>query len=93
MNPCVTENVERQRFELQCDGAIAFIDYERVGKLWLLTHAEVPAPLRGRGLAAQLTAGALELVRARGERVQARCSYVSDFIARNAQYQDLLATR
>jgi hypothetical protein len=93
MNACVTDNVERQRFELASDGAVAFLAYQRVGALWLLTHAEVPAALRGRGLAAQLTAGALELVRARGERVQAQCSYVADFIARNPQYQDLLATR
>ncbi|MGH8232361.1 MAG: GNAT family N-acetyltransferase [Steroidobacteraceae bacterium] len=92
MNSVVTDNVELQRFELKRDGAVAFINYQHVGTLWLLTHAEVPAALRGRGLAAELTAGALELVRARGERVQSGCSYVSDFIARNAQYQDLLST-
>ncbi|HEY1724018.1 MAG TPA: GNAT family N-acetyltransferase [Steroidobacteraceae bacterium] len=91
MSNTVTDNVERQRFELARDGAIAFIDYQHVGTLWLLTHAEVPVALRGRGLAAELTAGALDLVRARGERVEARCSYVADFIARNAPFQDLLA--
>ena len=39
----------------------------------------------------QLTAGALQLVRAQGGRVVARCPYVAQFIAHNAQYQDLLA--
>jgi predicted GNAT family acetyltransferase len=51
----------------------------------------VPPLLRRRGVAAQLTAGALELVRAQGGSVEARCAYVAQFIARNPQFQDLLA--
>ena len=37
-----------------------------------------------------LIAGALQLVRAQGGSVEARCPYVAQFIARNPQYQDLL---
>jgi len=87
----VTDNPSRSRYELALQGSVAFIDYQRIGERTLLTHAEVPPALRGRGVGAQLTAGALELVRARGGIVVARCPYVAQFIARNAQYQDLLA--
>ena len=91
MTGTVTDNPARSRYELALEGGIAFIDYRRIGKLRVLTHAEVPPALRRRGIGAQLTAGALQLVRAQGESVQARCSYVAHFIARNVQYQDLLA--
>ena len=91
MTNAVTDNPARSRYELAIEGSIAFIDYQRVGKLCVLRHAEVPPALRARGVAAVLTAGALDLVRRQGETVEARCSYVADFIARNVQYQDLLA--
>ena len=91
MTHAVTDNPARSRYELALEGSIAFIDYQRIGKLRVLTHAEVPPALRDRGVGAALTAGALELVREQGDSVEARCSYVAQFIARNAQYQDLLA--
>jgi uncharacterized protein len=87
----VTDNPAHSRFELALSGSVAFIDYQRTGTHYVLTHAEVPATLRGRGIGTQLTAGALQLVRAQGGRVVARCPYVAQFIAHNAQYQDLLA--
>jgi predicted GNAT family acetyltransferase len=91
MSDVVTDNPARSRYELALEGGIAFIDYQRIGGLFVLTHAEVPPALRGRGIGGRLTAGALELVRAQGGRVEARCPYVAQFIAGNAQYQDLLA--
>jgi uncharacterized protein len=87
----VTDNPALSRFELALSGSVAFIDYQRTGTRYVLTHAEVPATLRGRGIGAQLTAAALQLVRAHGGSVVARCPYVAQFIAHNAQYQDLLA--
>jgi predicted GNAT family acetyltransferase len=87
----VTDNAAHSRFELALAGSVAFIDYQRAGTRYVLTHAEVPSALRGRGIGAQLTAGALQLVRAQGGSVVARCPYVAQFIAHNAQYQPLLA--
>ncbi len=92
MSALVIDNPARSRYELALEGGIAFIDYQRIGGRVVLLHAEVPPARRGQGVGKQLTAGALELVRARGERVQARCPYVAQFIARNAQYHDLLAS-
>jgi len=87
----VIDHPARRRYELALEGGTAFIDYQRSGRRVLLMHAEVPPALRRQGIGARLTAGALELVRAHGECVEARCAYVARFIARNAQYQDLLA--
>jgi uncharacterized protein len=91
MSNAVSDNAQRSRYELTIEGDFAFIDYRRVGNKRVLLHAEVPAALRGRGIGAELVAGALELVRAQGENVEARCPYVAQFIARNPQFQDLLA--
>jgi predicted GNAT family acetyltransferase len=87
----VIDDPVHSRFELALSASVAFIDYQRSGTRYVLTHAEVPATLRRRGIGAQLTAGALQLVRAQGGSVVARCPYVAQFIAHNAQYQDLLA--
>jgi predicted GNAT family acetyltransferase len=89
----VQDNAAESRYELELDGGIAFIDYTVSGPVRTLTHAEVPVALRGGGVAARLTAGALELARSQGLQVIPRCSYVVSFMERHPEYQDLLARR
>lgn len=86
----VSDHPARSRFELLLQDSVAFIQYQRVGERYVLLHAEVPPALRGRGIGAQLTSGALELVRAGCGTVEPRCPYVARFIAQHVQYQDLL---
>jgi predicted GNAT family acetyltransferase len=88
-NP-VIDNAARSRYELPLDGGVAFVNYQQAGNVRMLTHSEVPAALRGRGIGAELVAGALQLAREQGVRVKPRCSYVVRFMERNPQYQDLL---
>jgi hypothetical protein len=76
---------------MKLDGGMAFIDYTVAGNVRTLTHAEVPVALRGGGVAARLTSGALDLVRSQGIKVVPRCPYVVNFIDRHPQYQDLLS--
>ena len=90
MNRTVQDNAQHSRYELELEGGTAFIDYRRQGKVRILTHAEVPPAFRGQGVAERLTAGALELVRAQGEKVVPRCPYVALFIRRHPQFQDLV---
>jgi predicted GNAT family acetyltransferase len=94
----VRDNPERQRFELALGAqGVAFINYRTrpaaadAPCVRVLTHAEVPPALRGAGVGARLTRGALELMRARGERAIALCPYVVDFILRHPEYTDVLA--
>lgn len=96
--PGVLDNAARARFELLLEGdAIAFIDYRDqavapgAARVRVLTHAEVPHALRGRGIGARLARGALDLIRARGERLVPRCPFIVDFLRRNPEYLDLLA--
>jgi predicted GNAT family acetyltransferase len=90
-NERVVDNREQRRYELKLEGGTAFIDYTDQGNIRTLTHAEVPLPLRGGGIAGKLTQGALDLARADGIKVVPRCPYVAAFIDRHPQYQDLLS--
>lgn len=87
----VHDNTARHRFELDVEGATAFIDYRRKGDVVTMTHAEVPDALAGKGIGSRLARGALDLVRARGEKIVPRCSFIASFVQKHAEYQNLLS--
>lgn len=87
----VRDDSARQRYELETGDAVAFIDYRRDGRIVTMTHAEVPAALRGGGVGSALVKGALALVRARGEKVVPLCSFVELYMRRHPEVHDLLA--
>lgn len=91
MSNLVHDNPARQRFELQAQGSVAFIDYRRDGNVVALTYAEVPHALRGGGIGSTLVRGTLLLARERGDRVIPVCSFVAAYVARHAEFRDLLA--
>lgn len=91
MTETVTDNRALERYELDTAGGLAFIDYRRTGAVVTLVHAEVPAALQGHGLGSRLVRGALDLVRAAGEKVVPRCPFVVDYVNRHCEVQDLLA--
>ena len=91
MTDTVRDDPARRRFELEVDGQLAFVDYRRDGSKLLLTHAEVPAALRGGGVGSALVKGTLALVRERGEKVVPLCSFVAHYMQRHPEVHDLLA--
>src|SRR5690348_5839105 len=91
MADSVRDDSERQRYELQVEDAVAFIDYMRDGRNVIMTHAEVPPALRGGGIGSALVKGTLALVRERGEKVVPLCPFVAQYMRRHPETQDLLA--
>ena len=87
----VRDNLARERYELDVDGGVAFIDYDRKGGVVTLLHTEVPPASQGRGIGSELVRGALELVREQGEKVVPRCPFVAHYVRKHADVQDLLA--
>ena len=85
----VRDDKTRSRFELELEGAVAFADYRLAEKRVIITHTETPPALRGRGIASQLVKGALDLIRADGNKVIAGCSFVVDYLDQHPQYADL----
>ena len=87
----VTRNDTRHRFEATVDGQTAVLTYRESGDRVTLIHTEVPAELRGRGLADALARSALDDARRRGLRVRALCPFVQAFMNRHPEYADLAA--
>ena len=88
-NP-VRDNTELQRFEMDVDGDVAIAKYRLSPGVVAITHTEVPEALNGRGYGSAMVRGALDLIRARAQKVRPACPFVSWFIRNNPEYQDLL---
>jgi predicted GNAT family acetyltransferase len=88
----VTRNEEAQRFEIHVDGFRALLTYRRFPDRIVLEHTEVPEPIESHGLAAKLARFALDFARTNHLRVVSLCSYVSSFIRKHAEYQDLVSS-
>jgi predicted GNAT family acetyltransferase len=84
---------EQSRYELRLDGElVGFCDYApRRGRL-VFSHVEVRPELRGRGLGSRVVRSALLDVRARGALVEPQCPFVVAFLARNAEFADVMFT-
>lgn len=77
---------------MQLDGQLAECVYRLQGDVLALVHTEVPVARQGMGLAAQLVKAALACARERGLKVRPRCSYVTSYMRRHPETQDLLET-
>jgi predicted GNAT family acetyltransferase len=91
MTDQVLDNAADSRYEMKLEGGTAFIDYTVSGNVRTLTHAEVPGALRGGGVGARLTGGALQLARSQGIKVVPRCPYIVTFMQGHPEFNDLLA--
>ncbi len=87
----VRDNPKEHRFELVVDGVTAFAEYKRAPGRITFVHTVVPDSLGGRGVGSALARGALELVRATGEKVVAECPFIAGFIRKHEAYRSLLA--
>jgi uncharacterized protein len=86
----VRNNTELDRFELEVDGHLAVAYYRPSPGLITFTHTEVPPELGGRGVGSTLVKGALEMARAQGLKVASRCPFVSAYLGKHPEYNDLL---
>ncbi|MGB9058330.1 MAG: GNAT family N-acetyltransferase [Pseudolabrys sp.] len=91
MTSNVRDNTERNRFELDADGHIAFSNYKRADGVLTILHTEVPKALEGRGIGSALIRGVLDTARRQGLKVITVCPFAKSYIERHPEYADLLA--
>jgi hypothetical protein len=84
-------SVSRNRFELEEDGEVAYLEFEVDGSGWMtLWHTEVPPALRGRGVAGTLARTALDYARDNSLKVDVICPLVANFIEKNPEFRNLV---
>jgi uncharacterized protein len=86
----VRDNPALNRFELDVEGGVAVAYYRAAPGRITITHTEVPTALRGRGIGSILVGGALELARAQGLKVASGCPFVSAYLGKHPEFNDLL---
>jgi predicted GNAT family acetyltransferase len=86
----VTHNIEKKRFEINVDGHQAVLNYIPMGEIITFTHTGVPTAIGNRGLGSKLVETGLDYARENGLKVRSTCWFVSKYIRRNPEYQNLL---
>jgi uncharacterized protein len=86
----VRNDTAQNRFELDVDGVQAVAYYRMTPGVITFVHTEVPQALSGRGIGTKLIRGALEIARAQGLKVVPQCPFVSAFMGKHPEYNDLL---
>lgn len=88
----IVEVRDKHRFEARVDGAVAGVAMVRHRPgLVIFLHTEVDPAFEGRGVGSALAKGALDLVKAAGDRVEPRCPFIAAWIRRHKEYADLVA--
>jgi len=78
----ITHDSHAHRLSVELEGQTAWLDYALVGEIMSITHTRVPRPIGGRGVAAELMRGALDLAAANGWSVNPVCSYAVAYMKR-----------
>jgi len=83
----VSDNSAENRFELNVDGHVAYLEYERTPGTLTLLHTEVPVESRGHHIAGRLVEGALVIGRSEGRRIVAVCPFARAYMRRHRHNQ------
>ncbi len=87
----VTDNPDRNRYEIREDGRLAgFSRYRDEEGVRVFMHTEIHPDFEGAGLGRVLAQEALEDVRRQGRRVAAECPFIASYIRDHPEVQDLL---
>ena len=91
-NLSVVDVPEESRYELRLgEQVIGFSSYRRRPDRIVFTHTEIDESLEGSGFGSRLAADALDDVRRQGLEVAPLCPFISAFIQRHPEYEDLVA--
>jgi predicted GNAT family acetyltransferase len=84
-------NKSKNRFELEIDDYLAFVDYEVSPGSIALVHTEVPKELGGRGVGSILAKAVLENVRAQGIKCDPQCEFLAAYIKKHPEFSGLVS--
>jgi predicted GNAT family acetyltransferase len=86
----VVHNVERKQFEVNIASYVAELAYYINGNVIVFTHTGVPSALEGQGVGSKLVKAGLHYARENKLKVESTCWFVSGYINRHPEVQDLV---
>ena len=91
MPTVVTDNTERNRYEITLEGTlVGFAQYRDMGETRVFTHTEVFPEYEGNGVGTALVSAALADVQARGLSLVALCPFVDAYLRDHPELADLV---
>lgn len=84
------KNNEKQRFELEVDGFMSFIDFQEDDQIIKLIHTESPEELSGRGVAKALVEKTLNYLEENAYQLVPLCPYVFAYIKRHTEWKRIV---
>jgi hypothetical protein len=76
-----------KQFTTDVEGHRAELDYTVANDVMTITHTGVPAPIGGRGIAAELMRAAIKVAAERGWSINPACSYAAAYMRKQASAQ------
>lgn len=86
----IVNNEERGRWEARLEGGIAVLNYTLDGDILTLVRTKVPSAMEGMGIGSLLVKTVLDNARADGLKIIPQCPFVTAYIKRHPEYQDLV---
>ena len=86
----IVNNKETNRFEVTDLPGTAILDYEWSGDSLVLVHTFVSESLRGKGLAQELAAFAMEYIKSHHYKAIIKCPYVASYLKHHPEYNPLV---
>lgn len=86
----VTQNEDKNRFEIQIDDHTAVAEYIIKGGKLVLTHTEVPEVLEGNGIAGRLAKYAFQYAKDNDLKVMPLCPYMAAYVKRHPEVREVV---
>jgi len=83
-------NEAEERFEVNVQGQVSFVSYQRSPGRIVYVHTEVPQNLAGNRIGSRLANTALEFARLRHLSVVPVCPFVAAYIRKHTEYLELV---
>jgi len=86
----VNLNESFNRFEVQTDDDIAYLDYRWYHGIFVLLYVFVPPPYRGKGISNVLIQFALDYAKTKELKIKVFCPVIGKYIRMLPEYEELL---
>ncbi|GAB3989157.1 GNAT family N-acetyltransferase [Spirosoma daeguense] len=88
----IQNNTSRHRFELETEGKLSIVAYQKVDDETLaLTHTEVDPSLEGRGIGSKLVEGVLRYVEAHELKIVPLCPFIAAYLKRHPDWNRVVS--